>query len=245
MTFKTEGIIIKRINFKEADLILKILTPDLGKIDVIAKGARRIKSKMAGSLELFYINNFMLAEGKTFNVLCSAQTIERHLFLRESLEKLGKAFYIAEIIDKFIPEGEKNKKAYLELCLALLGLKDNHDLATQLFEIKMLKHLGYGPELISCIVCSKDLKPDEGNYLDVSLGGAVCPICSRSHDNCFLVSDSALKFLRLMQSQESNIVCRVNNANGLLSELDNFGQGYIECLLGKSLKSKKFIGKIA
>jgi len=244
MTFKTEGIIIKRINFKEADLILKVLTPDLGKIDVIAKGARRIKSKMSGSLELFYINKFILAKGKTFNVLCFAETTQRHLFLRGDLKKLGKAFYITEIIDKFIQEGEKSRRIYNEFISTLLGLEGNHNLATQLFEVKLLKHLGYGPELISCIVCSKELKANEGTYLNTVLGGTVCPICSKAHENCFLVSDSALKFLRLMQSQEASIVSRVSNVNNLLIELEDFSQGYIECLIGKSLKSKKFMGKI-
>ncbi len=61
----TEAIILRRISFGEADRILTILTPDKGKISLIAKGVRRSKSKLAGGLELFSISDVMYIDGKS------------------------------------------------------------------------------------------------------------------------------------------------------------------------------------
>ena len=68
-TYKTRGIIIKRSNYSEADRILTIYTEKLGKIRVNAKGIRKIKSKLAGSLEPFCLTDFVIAEGRNLDIV--------------------------------------------------------------------------------------------------------------------------------------------------------------------------------
>ncbi len=62
---QTEAILLKRLNFSEADRILTVLTPEQGKLSLIAKGVRRAKSKLAGGLELFSITEITYIEGKS------------------------------------------------------------------------------------------------------------------------------------------------------------------------------------
>lgn len=63
--FETDAIILKRLNFSEADRILTVITPERGKISLIAKGVRKTKSKLAGGLELFSVSEITYVEGKS------------------------------------------------------------------------------------------------------------------------------------------------------------------------------------
>ncbi|HBG81655.1 TPA: DNA repair protein RecO [candidate division CPR2 bacterium] len=243
MTYKTEGIIIKRSSFKEADLLLKVFTPAKGKITVISKGARKIKSKMAGSLDLFYLNNFMFAEGKNFDTLCSAETKERFLFLREDLGKLGKAYYLAEILDKIIPDREPNPAVYREFIKALNGLKISPELALSIFEIRIFSKLGFGPELESCVNCHESLDPGKCS-LSKNFGGVLCHDCFRKDPEAYAVSDNAIKLMRMMLRFDQDIIIKVSNLDELLMEIKKFNESYIEKILHRSLKSKQFIAKV-
>ena len=75
---KASGIIIKRSNFAEADRILTILTDRLGKIKAIAKGVRKTRSHLAGSLEPYMLVDLQLHEGKTFYIVTGAEIMEEY-----------------------------------------------------------------------------------------------------------------------------------------------------------------------
>src|SRR6185503_12559780 len=97
--FKTEGIIIKRRNFKDADRILTVLTRDHGKISVRAAGIRRIPSRRSPHVELLNHCVLTLYQGHAFPVLTEAQTIEAFSPLKEDLHKIGLAYHLCELID--------------------------------------------------------------------------------------------------------------------------------------------------
>jgi DNA repair protein RecO (recombination protein O) len=74
----TKAIILKRLNFGEADRILTILTPDHGKMSVLAKGARKSKSKLAGGLELFSISDITFIDGRSELKSLVSTRLEKH-----------------------------------------------------------------------------------------------------------------------------------------------------------------------
>lgn len=119
-TYKTEGIIIKRTNFGEADKILTVLTRNRGKLKVLAKGIRRINSRRAGNVELFNQAVIFLAEGRTFKILTEARTVRSFPQLRTELTMSAAAFYLAELVDRLIPE-EQDHPAVFELLSKALG----------------------------------------------------------------------------------------------------------------------------
>ncbi len=119
-TYKTEGIIIKRTNFGEADKILTVLTRNRGKLKVLAKGIRRINSRRAGNVELFNQAVVFLAEGRTFKILTEARTVRSFPQLRTELTMSAAAFYLAELVDRLIPE-EQTQPAVFELLSKALG----------------------------------------------------------------------------------------------------------------------------
>ena len=77
-TYKTEAIIIKRMNLGEADRIVTAFSRDFGKIRFVAKGVRRIKSKFGGSVEPFYKSELLIVNGKSLDILSNAEIKETH-----------------------------------------------------------------------------------------------------------------------------------------------------------------------
>lgn len=149
--YKTEGIIIKRSNYGEADKILTIFTKHYGKICTLAKGVRRVTSRKGGNLELFNWVILFLAEGKNLDIVTEVQVKDSFSGFRKDLKRVGVAYYFCELVDKFCPERQKNQEVF---CLLVKGLKDlekkssgsNHwTNFVEGFEIKLLEELGFWP----------------------------------------------------------------------------------------------------
>jgi len=143
--YKTEGIILKRKNFGEADKILTIFSKHYGKIKVIAKGIRKITSKKAGILELFNHCKLVLAKGKDLDIITEAQVINSFSSWRKNLSKVGVAWYFCELVDKLTAEGQANKDVFelLKNYLENLSQKDNPQFIRS-FEEHLLNQLGFG-----------------------------------------------------------------------------------------------------
>lgn len=139
----TEGLILKRINFGEADRVLTVLTDRFGKISVIARGVRKITSRRAGNIELLNRVKLHLFKSKNY-ILQEAQSIETFSKLKENLTLSTTAFHIIELIDRLVPEEQKNPKVY-ELTLAILSLlvKNPRQIFIRAFEAKLLSMLGF------------------------------------------------------------------------------------------------------
>jgi len=146
--YKTEGIIIKRINFAEADRILTIFTKHYGKIKAIAKGIRRIKSRRAPHLELFNDVSLFLAKGKDLDIITEAQLINSFSNLRKDLRKIGLGFEICELVDQLTREGQVQRRVF-NLLLACLNdlnhLNKEERRKVEAFKKELLEELGFLP----------------------------------------------------------------------------------------------------
>lgn len=142
-TVTTEGIILKRINFGEADRVLTALTDRYGKISIIAKGVRRITSRRAGNIEVLNRVKLHLFKGRSYT-LTEAESIETFAKIKNNLTLSTTAFHILELIDRLIPDEQKNYRLY-ELTLAILHILDQNprQIFVRAFEIKLLTLLGF------------------------------------------------------------------------------------------------------
>lgn len=144
-TYKTEGIILKRINFGEADRILTIYTKHYGKIRAIAKGVRRITSRKGGNVELFNHVTLFLARGRNLDIISEAQVLNSYKSWRRNLKKVGFAYYFCELVDKLTPDGQENR-AVFELLRDFLDKIERESLPelARSFEERLLEELGFG-----------------------------------------------------------------------------------------------------
>lgn len=146
--YKTEGIVIRRINFSESDKLVTIFTKNRGKIIVLAKGVRKISSKKAPHLELFNKIVTSLAKGRNFDILLEAETVASYPLLSSDLTRLAHGYRIIEVLDKLYPEGEVHFNVYSYLLSTLSELNDigiitDISLITSNFIHKLLWESGY------------------------------------------------------------------------------------------------------
>ena len=148
-TYKTEGVILKRSNYGEADRILTIYTKQYGKIRAIAKGVRKITSRKGGNLELFNHCVLFLAEGRNLDIITEAQVVNSFSRLSQDLEKTAGAFYLVELVDQLTPDGQANRQVFDLLVSALAKLLDcQTDQVLADFEVSLLRLLGFWSDTI-------------------------------------------------------------------------------------------------
>lgn len=142
--FKTEGVILKRRNFGEADRILTVFSLHRGKISVMAKGVRRITSRRAGNVELLNRVQMFLYPGKQFLILTEAESLDTFQKLKEDLTLSTYAYHLIELIDKLTAENQENRNLYIELVEVLKRLERNpRQILVRAFEAKILSNLGF------------------------------------------------------------------------------------------------------
>lgn len=237
-TYKTTGIILRRSNFSEADRLVTILTSDRGKIRVLAKGSRKIKSKLAGHLELFCLSRLILAEGRNLDIVIDAKITKCFLNLRGNLAATHLANYLAEVIDKMTEENQ-NHPATFELLEELLDEIDgkNSPLVISYFELKFLTELGYEPQVYHCVSCKKDLI-DGKNYFSFAESGVVCPNC---HNHDLEISIDTIKLMRLFLKHRLDYLKKVNIDNRLLKQISHITEKYLRTIHQKEFNSRRFL----
>jgi recombinational DNA repair protein (RecF pathway) len=138
-----EGIILKRINFGEADRVLTVLTKNLGKISDIARGVRKITSRRAGNVELLNIVKLGLFKGKGYT-LTEAESIETFPKIKSNLAVSTAAFHILELANRFLPENQPNFRSYDLIIETFKKIEENpRQIFVRAFEVKFLTLLGF------------------------------------------------------------------------------------------------------
>lgn len=146
-TYKTEGIIISRTNFGEADRILTVLSKHYGKIRLVAKGVRRMISRKGGNVELFNHVDLFIARGRNLDIITEVQVKNAHTAWRKNLEAVATAYYLAELVDRLTAEGEKNQTVFFLLSSSLGKISPNQAKNEKLiedFQKQLLLQLGFG-----------------------------------------------------------------------------------------------------
>lgn len=240
-TYKTKGIIIKRTDLGEADKILSIFTPNLGKVSAVARGVRKITSKLGGHLELFCSVDLILAQGKNLDVVTSAQKNYYFKNLCFNLKRTSHAYYICELVDKFTPDNFKDTRLYNLLFFALdninreVFLDGKMGLILNGFKIKLLGILGYGPEFKKCLKCNKN---GVGKFFSFSLGGVLCEDCLKYDKQSIKVSFESLKALSFLEKNNFERIGRLDIDRKLMEEVEKILDLLVRYILDKECKSK-------
>ena len=238
-TYQTEAIIIKKIKLGEADRILTLYTPHLGKIRGVAKGVRRPRSKLAGHLELITHSQVSLARGRNLDTIIGSHTIDSFLPLKSDLWLTSCALYVTELINQFAAEHVENYSLFqllLEIMHHLCQSGDN-ELVLRYFEMHLLNQVGYRPKLQQCVSCRSPLKPVTTNAFSPTDGGVLCPKCRQRRSLTYPLSVNALKVLRLLQSSNYATASKLKMNPELSHELAEVMSHYIEYLLDREVKS--------
>lgn len=243
---RTEALILKRRDFGEADRLLTILTPAHGKLDVIAKGARKPTSTKTGHVELFTQADMLLHRGRDLFIAAQVEMMTPYLPLREDLQRGAYANYVVELLDRFTLDGDEDSaSAYRLLTQTLAHLCEDEDLrrAVRYYELRLLDEVGFRPELTECVLTHEIIQPED-QFFSYAEGGVVSPGAIQHTTGAVSISVLVLKVLRHMQRSPYERVARLQIESYLHAELERLMLGYITYILERRLQSVDFIRRI-
>ena len=200
---QAKGIVLNEIRFQETSKILNIYTLELGKINIMAKGAYRPKSKIIAQTQPFSYCEYEIYKGRSWYYINEASIITSFYNIREQIERLIYGFFILELVNKSVPEEEVNENLFylLEKTLSVLSeMKEGFLKFLIAFELKFISFLGYRPSLISCSNCnSKEIQLAK---FSISTGGVICQNClDVDRKSINISSDDIINLNKLMYSK--------------------------------------------
>lgn len=243
--YKTEALILRQRKFGEADRMFTLLTPTYGKIDVKAKSVRKTTSRMSGHLQPLNRLMLQLAQGKITDVIAGCETLESFQPLRDDLDRLSEALYVAELVERTAAEHVPNYQTYRLLIDTLHRLEDeaSSDVALRYFEMTLLEQTGFRPELDRCVGCGSAIE-QERHFFAPQAGGVACPACAPEAGGARSMSVNALKVLRVLQRDPYNKVARLQLDSSLAQELERDLRSYVVCVLERDVNSVAFIDRL-
>jgi len=247
--YKTEAIVLRSMDLGEADRVLTVLTPRLGKLRVIAKGVRRPRSRLGGGLEPFSDTQLVLAVGRTFDVVTGAALEDPHLGLRDDLHSTAAAWYVVELTDRFCEGAADSHGAFVVLAQALAGLDApaglvSREVVARWFELHLLDAMGFRPELTRCLECGAAIEP-EGNAFSPVAGGVVCPQCMHVALAAQPIGAEALKVMRHLQREPLTGVLRLRLPARLHRDVERLLHATVSSILERELRSRDFLEEVA
>lgn len=223
--FSTKGFILGKRDFREADRIYTFFSEDLGKVDILVRGARRMSSKLAPHMETTSCVKAFLVNGRAGLTLAGVD-IDKVFFLNDwkiplyiassQLVSLGTRWNHTEsdLFNRFFE--------WTEFISEVQGLSDlRQKLVLGSFALRVVSHCGYMPELFYCLTCRKKITPDAFLWSSAK-GGVVCKECSRQQEEVWLKTNKldprVLKLLRLAQNGSWDDLTKVEMINTVLED---------------------------
>lgn len=239
--YTTHGIVLRRRDVGEADRIVTIYTTEHGKRSFSARGSRKTTSKIAGQVEPFSLVKLFVAQTRGLHIISQAEALELFQDLRARESSVAIAGLFAELVDTMTPDEHPNRDVSDLLQASLTLLDDGREvhLVSVAFQVGLLRHLGYRPELYTCDVCGRDLEPTRHGFSLES--GVVCQDCASNAPSVLQISVEALKLLRAIDRGQLSQLFQLRINPQILSEADSILALYFERITGKESRARQVI----
>lgn len=250
-TYLTSGIVLKRRDYREYDRLVTIYTDKYGKIETVARGVRKIVSKLAGHLEPLSYSSFMLAKGRAFDVLASSVRQSSFRIPQTDLLAFALACYFFEAVDRLTRPNLPDRVLfqllveYLEVFEATVeegnrATAFQRVLITEFYLFQLLKQLGYTPALEKCVVGGERLRASS-IALSLSHGGLVCDKHKRQQEDTIDLSLQAVEILRLMSDGDREPIRLMKQEDGALRQIALVMNSFLKYHIGEPLRSESYL----
>ena len=178
MLTEVKGLVIRTVDIKESDRLLTIFTEEQGVVTALARGARTLKSRKMSSTMQFCYSSFVLSMRDDKYTVKDAELIESFFGIRDSIEGLALAAYIADVLsDVTTAESDRDLlRLSLNSLYAISTGKYPPAQVKAAFEIRAVSILGFMPDVLSCAVCERE---DGDFFFDIMGGHVVCAECKK------------------------------------------------------------------
>ncbi len=244
--YVTDAIVLSRFDYGEADRIMTLFTPTHGKLKAIAKGVRRTKSRLGGSLEPLAELRVALARGRTFDVVTQVQVTHAWLRLRDSLESTATAWYLAELADRAIEERHEAEGLYglLRHAYELLDAGMESGRVARWYEMHLADEMGVRPEVDRCVECDRLLEADEEFRWVPPLGGVLCSRCPGPPAERVALSLEGLKLLKAYQRLDVEALAALRLPPAVEREVEHSLRDFLRISLERDARSLEFLDEV-
>jgi DNA repair protein RecO (recombination protein O) len=241
-SYKTEALVLRSRAMREADRLITVLTPTIGKLPVTVRGARRINSRLAGHLDVFNHVHLTLALGHRIDVVTGAESIESFGPLKANLGGVATGLYLMELADALLPEAAPHSGAYELLLSAMRVLNTGKffDVTARYVELRLLEDSGYMPELNNCQVCGQAIEVGRHRYAP-TLGGVIDASCQVPGGRVIPLSIDALKVLRHYHRSTLADAAKIALGRDLGTELEHILGVSLHYILEREMGSADFV----
>jgi len=242
-TYRDRAVVLRKLDYGEADRIFTLLTRDHGKVGAIAKGVRRPSSKLGPSLELYGHVDVLLAKGRgDLDVLAQVERVPGYRIEGDVLQ-MAHAALIAELAERVCEDRHPIDGVYELAVMSLDELSRESDprRASAWFLMTALDLLGYAPQLVNCASCERQLSARPAAF-SAEAGGFLCDQCGMAAMD--LVPLAAIKVLRLMASGDLVTYRRLKLDLSLMASIEGVLQSQLEYHMDRRLKSLAFLNSM-
>ncbi len=248
--FCTPGILLRKIEHGDYDLILTFLTQDRGKLSVIAKNARKSVKRFAGVLELFYVLDLVCSLGRGKLPILKEAVLQKPFYeIRKNIQKTAYASYWTQVIHQWMEDGQKEPRMFKLLHNMLQGLENsfcNQEMLSVLFQMKFLLFSGHYPNLTQCGGCGRsthELKQSRITF-DLARGGLMCKKCASKKKTDLSLTMGTIKQLGWIGTKSIEMAQRIKFTKVGLEESLSLLEAFLPYHLGFRPRSLDFLKQI-
>ncbi len=238
MQIVEKGLILRETPYKDADVMLSVLTECSGKLSVLARGAKRKGSKVSAAIQLLTYSEFTLYESGGRYTLNEAEPIEMFFGVRGDIVKLALASYFAEVLEQAADADTINPELLrlgLNALYALAKTNIPNDRIKAVFELKAAELSGYSPSLNSCICCGHQ---SGFSFFDIKNGGIVCENCNAGGN--YSVDASVIDAMKYVVSEDPKKIFSFSINEDSMKKMSKITNEYLTFHFDRNFKTDAF-----
>ncbi|KMK75958.1 DNA repair protein RecO [Alkalihalobacillus pseudalcaliphilus] len=243
MLQKVEGIVIRSSDYGETNKIVTLFTKELGKIGVMARGAKKPKSRVASISQLFIHGQYLIQKSQGLSTLSQGEIINTYKSIRHDLFLAAYGSYMIELLDRLTDEKEKNPSLFNLIQQMLFYLDEGVDpeVLLSIYEMKMLDQAGAKPQIDACTSCSQ---PNIPVAFSIKEAGFLCEKCRHLDEYAFMINEKTAKLLRLFYYMDMERLGVISLKETTKKEIRTIISTYYDEYVGIALKSKRFLNQL-
>lgn len=245
-----EAITLKSLRWGEADRIVTFYSRQHGKFRGIARGARRMKSRIRGMLEPFSRVSVTVFDNGHDSLLrvSQADLLEHFSGIRQSLDRLGSAARLVNLVVGISADRDRDPRIFEILLEGLRAIERSADasLSALIFQILVLTSTGFRPQTQHCAACGKCEERMSGTFSPIA-GGLVCIRCaSVSRARCLPLSPGSVAFIQQAKRWDMQAVSRLRATGQVRTEIEQAIEAYIHVIMEKPLPaSREWVAEVS
>lgn len=241
MYLTIQGLVLRVTPYKDHDALLTILSRDLGKLTLKARGLRRKNSPLVAPCQLLAYGEFTVFEYRGMYTINEAHSLELFQPLRKDLQKLSLATYFAQVAELISQEDMPNPELLsllLNSLFALSKLNLPETLVKAVFELRCACLAGYAPDLYGCHRCGCTTC----DRFDISEGYLECSTCRRPGEGGIHmpVSPGVLDAMRYICTCENKRLFSFSVGSDTIESLSHITESYLSTQLERGFSSLDF-----